>query len=215
MVESTSVRVNDGGGRNSDTTESAACRVGRRAPPRAWSRRRRGDPPVSRSSAQSVLTCATVADHPVTTATTHPASPRLVSSAIRCAPEEGLFESVRTSDTLVNDYGPATALREGDGPCTRSCPQCAGDVSATRTRTTLTPCETTLTPRRTMATPAPRSSTPPTAISLLAPGARVEVRDEDWLITHVQETSGCACDSWEHPFACVSAQSQRLSLNRR
>ncbi|MGO9793905.1 MAG: DEAD/DEAH box helicase [Solirubrobacteraceae bacterium] len=33
-----------------------------------------------------------------------------------------------------------------------------------------------------------RSSTTPAAISLLAPGARVEVRDEDWLITRVQET---------------------------
>lgn len=33
-----------------------------------------------------------------------------------------------------------------------------------------------------------RSSTPSAAISLLAPGARVEVRDEDWLITRVQQT---------------------------
>lgn len=32
------------------------------------------------------------------------------------------------------------------------------------------------------------STTSPAAISLLAPGARVEVRDEDWLITRVQET---------------------------
>src|SRR3954447_10774674 len=34
----------------------------------------------------------------------------------------------------------------------------------------------------------PRSSTPAAAIPLLAPGARVEVRDEDWLITRVQQT---------------------------
>jgi len=33
-----------------------------------------------------------------------------------------------------------------------------------------------------------RSSTAPAAISLLAPGARVEVRDEDWLITRLQQT---------------------------
>ncbi|MCP9491609.1 MAG: DEAD/DEAH box helicase [Solirubrobacteraceae bacterium MAG38_C4-C5] len=34
----------------------------------------------------------------------------------------------------------------------------------------------------------PLSSTPAAAHSLLAPGARVEVRDEDWLITRVQQT---------------------------
>src|SRR3954453_12959906 len=33
-----------------------------------------------------------------------------------------------------------------------------------------------------------RSTTPPAAIPLLAPGARVEVRDEDWLITRIQQT---------------------------
>jgi ERCC4-related helicase len=39
-----------------------------------------------------------------------------------------------------------------------------------------------------MQPPVPRSPTPTTDLSLLAPGARVEVRDEDWLITRVQQT---------------------------
>src|SRR3954469_7157625 len=39
-----------------------------------------------------------------------------------------------------------------------------------------------------MATSMSRLRTPSAAIPLLAPGARVEVRDEDWLITRIQQT---------------------------
>ena len=92
------------------------------------------------------------------------------------------MEVLAHTDQLISDYGGHAS--EDRSPCAMS-----RFVGASLPRATTTPTRPTLRGTREDGCVRCRGPAPlPAAIPLLAPGARVEVRDEDWLVTRIQQT---------------------------